>query len=207
MEKAQSRLNLGGPCFVLGCLQAVLWWLLLRFRAALDDPSAMPLAWFLPVAGGMSGWLTNDIALRLIFQPVEPRTYCCGCITMHGLFLRRQAEVSKEFAAICAEKLVTAHNCWERILFGPRRKGFEDLVTRHVDRAIDEQGTRWRRVGLHRSLLARAAALVFPPFRVLLGATPSENLDGNVAALHHWADTPMLRGACTAHTECQPLPV
>ena len=56
-------------------------------------------------------------------------------------------QVSAEFATISAARLLTAQNCWERILYGPRSRHLEAIVARQVARAIDEQ------VGLLRPLL------------------------------------------------------
>lgn len=106
----------------------------------------LPTWWFLPLAGALCGYATNLIAMWLIFKPIEPTTYL-GCLTLHGLFLKRQDQVSEEFATISAARLLTAQNCWERILFGPRSYHLERIVTRQVKRAIDEQ------VGLFRALL------------------------------------------------------
>jgi len=43
-----------------------------------------------------------------------------------------------EFAAISAERVLTARNMWERIMFGPHRHQLEVIVTKQVRRAIDE---------------------------------------------------------------------
>jgi len=123
--------------FLLGCMQAFIWWSLLQFRSTLDDPSLLPLWWFLPAAGFVCGTATNTLALAIIFNPIEPIYVCGGKI--HGLFLQRQAEVSHEFATISAARIITAKNCWEHILYGSRSAHFEAMVRSRVERAIDEQ--------------------------------------------------------------------
>ena len=97
----------------------------------------LPLWWFLPAAGAICGYVTNAVALGIIFNPIEP-THVCG-IRFHGLFLQRQAEVSEEFATITSSRVITAKHCWERILFGNRRERFESMVLARATRAIDEQ--------------------------------------------------------------------
>ena len=42
-------------------------------------------------------------------------------------------QVSEEFATISAARLLTAQNCWERILFGPRSHHLEKIVARQVN--------------------------------------------------------------------------
>ena len=123
--------------FLLGCLQALLWWWLLQFRASLADPASLPLWWFLPAAGATCGYVTNALALGVIFNPIEP-FYVCGA-KVHGLFLQRQAEVSEAFATMAAAHVITARRCWERILFGNRCERFEAMVRARATRAIDQQ--------------------------------------------------------------------
>jgi len=114
----------------LGVVQAVVWY---GLQCVFDKSE---LWWFLPAAGALCGYVTNALALWLIFQPIEPRIYCG--YRMHGRFLQRQREVSIMFAAISAERVLTARNMWERIMFGPNRHYLDAIVGRHVKRAIDE---------------------------------------------------------------------
>ena len=123
--------------FLLGIVQAAIWWALLQVRDSLDDPTALPLWWFLPMAGMLCGYITNALALGVIFNPIEP-VYFLG-MKFHGLFLQRQAEVSHEFATICAARVVTAANCWENILYGGQREKLRVIVARHISRAVDDQ--------------------------------------------------------------------
>ena len=50
-----------------------------------------PKNWTLPVAGALVGYVTNWIALKWIFEPLNPTRV--GPFVLQGLFLRRQAEV------------------------------------------------------------------------------------------------------------------
>jgi len=124
--------------FLLGVVQ-------MGIMLVLQEVLAMNPWWFLPLAGAVCGTVTNWIALMLIFTPIEPVTYCW--ITMHGLFLRRQAEVSLEFAKITQARTLTAEQLWRHILHGPRRKHFERVITLELTRAVDSE------LGMLRALL------------------------------------------------------
>ena len=87
--------------------------------------------WVLPVFGLVVGYATNWLALWLIFNPIEKTQYCCGRVTMQGLFLKRQAEVSAEFARINSSTLLTSEKMWESILTGPRNIQFRYMLNRH----------------------------------------------------------------------------
>ena len=44
------------------------------------------------------------------------------CFTMHGAFLRRQSQVSEQFAELLAQHFVNSANMWEEILLGTRKQ-------------------------------------------------------------------------------------
>jgi uncharacterized membrane protein YheB (UPF0754 family) len=98
---------------------------------------AVPHWWMLPLCGVVVGWITNVLAMKLIFEPVEPRML--GPIKLHGLFLRRQPEVAEVYAGIIANNIVTLSNIGEQLLHGPRsdrtRRMLETALRPAVDRA------------------------------------------------------------------------
>jgi uncharacterized membrane protein YheB (UPF0754 family) len=98
---------------------------------------AVPQWWVLPIGGVIIGYVTNWMALWMIFEPVEPRKF--GPFKLHGLFIRRQPEVSEVYGEIIAEDIVTLRNIGEELLHGPRadrtRQMIEDSMRPAVDRA------------------------------------------------------------------------
>jgi len=86
-------------------------------------------AWLLPVCGFVVGWLTNFLALKIIFAPLNPVKF--GPFTIHGLFLKRQAEVSETFSRVNCQELITTERMWDSILNGPKSKNFEVLLRAH----------------------------------------------------------------------------
>jgi uncharacterized membrane protein YheB (UPF0754 family) len=69
--------------FVLGLAQMAAW-------------AVAPATWTLPVAGALVGYVTNWIAIKLLFEPAEP-VNVAGLFEVQGLFEARQIEVSDEF--------------------------------------------------------------------------------------------------------------
>eukprot|EP00658_Telonema_sp_P-2_P065654 TRINITY_DN54850_c0_g1_i1.p1 TRINITY_DN54850_c0_g1~~TRINITY_DN54850_c0_g1_i1.p1 ORF type:complete len:253 (+),score=76.00 TRINITY_DN54850_c0_g1_i1:61-819(+) len=93
-------------------------------------------SWFiLPGFGLLVGWATNYIALLLIFNPIEPKKVCC--FTVHGAFLKRQDEVSVEYAKLSTENFLKAEYLFEEILEGPKRQVFKRLFVQAVGRHVD----------------------------------------------------------------------
>ncbi|MDQ3935419.1 MAG: hypothetical protein M3340_12405 [Actinomycetota bacterium] len=95
--------------------------------------------WVLPVLGIFVGWITNLIAIYMIFEPVEPKRIL-GLFTFHGLFLRRQKEAGEIYARVIADEVITLKNMGEELMHGPRadrtRKMIEDALRPAVDRAV-----------------------------------------------------------------------
>jgi len=108
---------------LFGMLQAVLWLFV------------QPV-WFLPLTGVLVGWATNWLALRMVFRPLEPRKF--GFIRWHGLFLRRQAEVSEAYATFFAERILHPEALVNAVLRGPAADRIVMLLQRFVTQAVDQ---------------------------------------------------------------------
>ena len=111
--------------FVLGCVQAVVW-------------AFTHNTWVMPIFGGLTGWFTDWLALKMIFHPKKP-TRILGLFTWQGLFLKRRKEVAKEYGALIASEVVTPRNILEAILRGPLSDRLYTLIQKQVKTAIDEQ--------------------------------------------------------------------
>ncbi len=97
---------------------------------------AFPSPWILPVAGLLVGYLTNWLALTLIFEPVEPRRI--GPFTLQGLFLKRQDEIAGYFADTASSELLTIRHFVDRMLHGPRADRALAMIKRHIEPGVDE---------------------------------------------------------------------
>jgi uncharacterized membrane protein YheB (UPF0754 family) len=91
--------------------------------------------WILPVGGLVVGYLTNWIALRVIFSPVEPRKI--GRFTLQGLFLRRQPEVAEVYGRLIADDVVTLRNMGDELLRGAQSDRTRRLIQARLRPAVD----------------------------------------------------------------------
>ena len=111
--------------FIIGCVQAVTW-------ALTHSP------WVMPLFGGFTGWFTDWLALKMIFNPKEPTKYF-GLFTWQGLFIKRRKEVSRDYGRLIAKEIVTPHNIIEAVLKGPLSDRVFNMVAKQVQRVVDEQ--------------------------------------------------------------------
>ncbi len=109
--------------FILGLAQMVLWYF-------------YPALWTLPVQGIIVGYLTNYLALNMIFRPLRPQRY--GFFTYQGLFLKRQREVSKQYAHLVATKILTPKKIMEAILYGKAATDIMAMIAKSVAQAVDQ---------------------------------------------------------------------
>ena len=82
------------------------------------------------------GCTLHRFALKFIFEHVDPKPIFGGRIVLQGLFLKRQPEVSAEFAEYMSANVLTSKKLWESILHGPRSGRVYDLLDVRLRRAI-----------------------------------------------------------------------
>jgi uncharacterized membrane protein YheB (UPF0754 family) len=91
--------------------------------------------WLLPIAGVIIGYVTNLLAILMIFEPVEERRI--GPFRLHGLFLRRQKEVAKSYSRVIAAEVLTLSNLGREMLEGPQSDRTRKLIRESLRPAID----------------------------------------------------------------------
>jgi len=57
----------------------------------------------LPVIGGLIGWLTNWVAVKMLFHPSKPLRL--GIVTVQGIFPKRQQALAEKLGVIVATEL------------------------------------------------------------------------------------------------------
>lgn len=98
--------------------------------------------WLLPILGVIVGYVTNWVALWMIYEPREPRKV--GPLRFQGLFIRRQPEVSDVYARIVADDILTMRNFGRELLEGPRSDRTRALIETSMRPAVDRAAGRVR---------------------------------------------------------------
>ena len=109
--------------FLFGIFQMVIWVL-------------YPAAWILPAAGFFVGYLTNWIAIRLVFAPREPVKI--GPLTVQGLFHKRQTEVAEAFGRTVATRVLNADNIVTTVMEGDGAAHMNRIVERRIGELISK---------------------------------------------------------------------
>ena len=94
-----------------------------------------PQWWVLPLGGLIVGYLTNWIAIKIIFEPKHPIKFLG--FTIQGMFLKRQKEVSRVYSDIIEQKLITPKNITQVVLHGSGSAQLLELIALHSNDAIE----------------------------------------------------------------------
>ena len=91
--------------------------------------------WILPLGGLLVGYLTNWIALKIIFEPKDPINI--GPFKIQGMFLKRQNEVADVYSNLIEKKLMNSENIIKAVLHGSGSDQLLEIVELHVNDAIE----------------------------------------------------------------------
>lgn len=113
--------------------------------------------WTITFWAALWGLLTNWIAIWMVFNPVNPhpRRYPqlftrisgfpyikpkigIGVYNFQGAFMKRQPEVSKQFAEITTMELITVQSIMNEMMYGERRDRTFRIIRRYVDKVVDQ---------------------------------------------------------------------
>lgn len=95
-----------------------------------------PAWWSLPLAGFVVGYVTNWLAIKLIFEPAQPRRV--GPFVLHGLFHKRQQQVAAEFAKMVSGKILHTPSMVAKMSTGPAGERLFAIVERHIGAMLEK---------------------------------------------------------------------
>jgi uncharacterized membrane protein YheB (UPF0754 family) len=109
----------------IGVVQMVAW-------ALFKNP------WIMPAFGFAVGFLSDYIALNMLFRPVHPRKFL-GFIPYQGLLHAQREKITRDYAKLLADDLFSPEILFDGILKGPGSDKLFALAAKEVEAAIDAQ--------------------------------------------------------------------
>ena len=88
-----------------------------------------PLIYLLPILAALIGWITNYLAIKMLFHPHQPKKILG--LTFQGVFPKRQAQIAEKLGELVANELFSMKDVAQKI---------EDLSTQ--PEALEEVGKR-----------------------------------------------------------------
>lgn len=118
--------------------------------------------WLLPAFGALVGGATNWLALKMIFNPRQPKRV--GPFWIQGVFFRRQTEVATSYGRLVASQLLTPDKLAAAVLEGPMAYRFQARLAARMERAFDALAGRaqpivwWATGSVRRRVIVDAGA-------------------------------------------------
>ena len=119
----------------------------------------VPWHWTVPFWASIWGFLTNWIAIWMVFNPLEPHYVRypqffeltkdrkfpwvkpviprIGTYNIQGAFMKRQDEVSDVFARVVTEDLITLKSIMTEMMYGGKKDKTRHLVKRHINQIME----------------------------------------------------------------------
>ena len=92
-------------------------------------PESSPLLYLLPILAALIGWITNYLAIKMLFHPHQPKKILG--LTFQGVFPKRQAQIAEKLGDLVANELFSMKDVAQKI---------QDLSTQ--PEALEEVGKR-----------------------------------------------------------------
>lgn len=92
---------------------------------------------FSALIGALIGYVTNDIAIRLLFKPMKPKKVLG--MTLQGLIPRRQHEIAASLGAIMAEHILDGQALAGKLMDPDTMEAVESVLERTVRAKVSER--------------------------------------------------------------------
>ena len=94
--------------------------------------------WIMPLFGFVTGFVSDWIALRMLFRPRTPKRYL-GVFRWQGMLHSRREQITADYARVIATDLFAPAVMLEAVLDGPGSDRLFAMVQREVQQAIDDE--------------------------------------------------------------------
>jgi uncharacterized membrane protein YheB (UPF0754 family) len=85
----------------------------------------------LPLISAFIGWITNWVAIKMLFHPKEP-VRVLG-ITFHGIFPKRQKQFAEKLGKLVSNELLSFSDIEQKITSPDNLKKIMPVVEKHID--------------------------------------------------------------------------
>ncbi len=95
------------------------------------------LLFAIPLISGFIGWITNWVAIKMLFHPKVPRRILF--ITFQGIFPKRQVQFAKKLGKLVSNELVSFADIEQKVTDPANLEKVIPLVEEHIDHFLREK--------------------------------------------------------------------
>jgi uncharacterized membrane protein YheB (UPF0754 family) len=97
----------------------------------------MNYLYLLPLIAALIGWLTNYLAIKMLFHPKQPINL--GIFVLQGVFPKRQEEFAQQIGQIIAEELFSVEDVRHLMDDSEVNDAVKGTIEKHVDEFINQR--------------------------------------------------------------------
>jgi uncharacterized membrane protein YheB (UPF0754 family) len=93
----------------------------------------------LTIVGGLIGWITNILAIKLLFRPITPVKIPILNIEILGLIPKRKNEIAANIGEVISNELLSMDDILNQALKGSDGEDFNSYITDKIKNIINEK--------------------------------------------------------------------
>ncbi|HYE84054.1 MAG TPA: DUF445 family protein [Clostridia bacterium] len=92
---------------------------------------------FLVIVGAIIGWLTNVLAIKMLFRPIRPFRIPILNITIQGLIPKRRHDISKSIGEVVEKELISINEIFDRLVTEENKQEVICIIKEKLLKVID----------------------------------------------------------------------
>ena len=107
------------------------------YNLATSSQNSSLFVWLLPFIAALIGWLTNFLAVKMLFHPRETKNV--AGLKFQGVFPKRQKQLAHKLGSLVAEELISSDEITHRIRMGATSEEAMDALEKKIEKTIREK--------------------------------------------------------------------
>lgn len=91
------------------------------------------------IVGALIGWLTNVIAIKLLFRPIEPVKIPLLPFKFQGLMPKRRAEIAKSIGETVETELLSVEDIMDELIESSDKSEIIQMMQSYVTKIVEEK--------------------------------------------------------------------
>lgn len=96
-----------------------------------------PVYYLIPVIGALIGWITNLLAVKMLFHP--RRKISLLLFSLHGVFPKRKAALAHKLGEVVSNELLSGPEIVKTIKESTHSDKMDELIDQQIDKVIREK--------------------------------------------------------------------
>ncbi|MBW6409915.1 DUF445 domain-containing protein [Clostridium weizhouense] len=94
---------------------------------------------FLAIVGGLIGWITNILAIKLLFKPINPIKIPLINVEILGLIPKRKNDIAQNIGQVISEELLSVDDLFNDIITEEDKEHFNEYIKTKITSIISEK--------------------------------------------------------------------